>query len=61
MAGIKNCTESNMAATQLLSDGHINKLIRRRIEEFNETPLAPEVDLSFIARNSTKVLLQHHR
>ncbi|KAL2196381.1 hypothetical protein P885DRAFT_60985 [Corynascus similis CBS 632.67] len=53
--------DSSRRPLNLLSDGHINKLIRRRIEEFNETPLAPEVDLSFIARNSTKVLLQHHR
>ncbi|KAK4248757.1 pyridoxal-dependent decarboxylase [Corynascus novoguineensis] len=32
-----------------------------RIEELNETPSAPQADLSFIVGDSTKVLLQHQR
>lgn len=50
-----------MAAADLLSDRHVDDLIRRRIAELDETPFAPQADLPFIVADWTKTLRQHQR
>ncbi|KAK0612134.1 pyridoxal-dependent decarboxylase [Immersiella caudata] len=50
-----------MAASEPLSDRHVDELIRKRIAELEEIPFAPRADLPFIVADWTKTLRQHQR